>query len=75
MPEAAFADLWSKFIGDSPWMGVVKNRCKNGNHYRVDAIVTPLFDNGKVIGFEPVRVKPESKTVKRAEKIYTKLAS
>lgn len=75
MPEAAFADLWGTIQKGKPWMGIVKNRCKNGDFYWVDAFVTPRFEKGKVIGFESVRVKPDSESVKRAERIYSKLAS
>ncbi|MBU2571222.1 MAG: methyl-accepting chemotaxis protein [Gammaproteobacteria bacterium] len=75
MPEAAFADLWNSIQKGKPWMGIVKNRCKNGDYYWVDAFVTPRFDKGKVIGFESVRVKPEPDTVEQAKKTYPKLAS
>lgn len=75
MPEAAFADLWASLQRGRPWMGIVKNRCKNGDYYWVDAFVTPRFDKGKVIGFESVRVKPEPETITRTEKIYPKLSS
>ncbi|HBC01517.1 MAG TPA: chemotaxis protein, partial [Pseudomonas sp.] len=30
MPEAAFADLWQTLQANRSWMGIVKNRCKNG---------------------------------------------
>ena len=42
MPPAAFADLWATIKQGKPWMGIVKNRCKNGDHYWVDAYVTPM---------------------------------
>ncbi|MFZ5466435.1 MAG: PAS domain-containing protein [Pseudomonadota bacterium] len=31
MPPAAFADLWANLKAGKPWLGLVKNRCKNGN--------------------------------------------
>ena len=37
-------------------MGIVKNRCKNGDHYWVSAYVTPIYDQGAVVGYESVRV-------------------
>jgi aerotaxis receptor len=42
MPQAAFADMWGHLKDGKHWMGVVKNRCKNGDHYWVDAYVTPI---------------------------------
>ena len=46
MPEAAFADLWATVKSGLPWRGIVKNRCKNGDHYWVEAFVTPIRKNG-----------------------------
>jgi aerotaxis receptor len=70
MPKAAFKVLWDTIRAGKPWMGLVKNRCKNGDHYWVNAYVTPITEHGKVIGFESVRVCPERADVARAEKIY-----
>ena len=41
MPPGAFADLWATVKAGEPWQGLVKNRCKNGDFYWVDANVTP----------------------------------
>ncbi len=49
MPAAAFQMLWDAIKGGQPWMGIVKNRCKNGDHYWVDAYVTPLRDSSNTI--------------------------
>ena len=42
MPKQAFKQLWNNLKQEKPWMGMVKNRCKNGDHYWVDAYVTSL---------------------------------
>jgi aerotaxis receptor len=73
MPPAAFADLWNSVQAGKPWMGIVKNRCKNGDHYWVDAYVAPVFRDGKVTGYQSVRVKPKRIHVERAEKLYQSL--
>ena len=70
MPPAAFGDLWNTLKSNKPWMGIVKNRCKNGDYYWVDAFVTPLINNGTCSGYESTRVKAEPEVVKRADKIY-----
>jgi aerotaxis receptor len=70
MPEAAFADLWNNLKANRPWMGVVKNRCKSGDHYWVSAYVMPMFKDGEVVGYESVRTRPSAATVARAEKLY-----
>ena len=73
MPPAAFENLWKTVKSGRPWMGIVKNRCKNGDHYWVDAYVTPIIQNGEITGYQSVRVKPEREYVDRAEKAYKRL--
>jgi PAS domain S-box-containing protein len=74
MPSAAFKDLWEHAKADKPWMGMVKNRCKNGDYYWVKAYVTPLTDkNGVKIGYQSVRTRPTDLQIQRAESVYNKI--
>ena len=75
MPPAAFADLWQTLHDGKAWMGIVKNRCKNGDYYWVDAYVTPIFEGEGIVGYQSVRVKPEQADVTRAEKLYQQLSA
>lgn len=70
MPKAAFADLWTTVKSGRPWEGLVKNRCKNGDHYWVRANVTPLVEDGEVTGFISIRSKPTPDEVMAAERLY-----
>ncbi|GAA0695369.1 PAS domain-containing methyl-accepting chemotaxis protein [Marinobacterium maritimum] len=73
MPPAAFAQLWTTLKAGDSWMGMVKNRCKNGNHYWVDAYVTPIKKDGAVAEYQSVRRKPTREYVQRAEEVYPHL--
>ncbi len=73
MPPAAFEDLWANLKKGVPWMGIVKNRCASGDHYWVDAYVTPIHENGQIAEYQSVRRKPERSLVERAEKLYASL--
>ena len=73
MPTEAFADLWSSVRGGSSWMGMVKNRCKNGDHYWVSAFVTPISRNGRVVEYQSVRTKPAPAQIAAAEQLYAQL--
>lgn len=55
VPEAVFADLWATIHKGRPWRQVVKNRRKNGDHYWVIANTSPIYENGKIIGYLSVR--------------------
>jgi aerotaxis receptor len=72
-PSAVFAHMWADLSAGRSWMGIVKNRCKNGDHYWVNAFVTPISENGKVVGYESVRVKTTANQVLRAEALYRRL--
>ncbi len=75
MPKAAFADLWDKLKKGDSWRGMVKNRCKNGSFYWVDAYVTPLYENGTVKGYQSVRTWPTEIQKEKAQQLYDKLNS
>ncbi len=75
MPPAAFADLWASLKGGRPWVGMVKNRCKNGDHYWVEANATPCYRDGQLAGYMSVRRKPSRDKVAAAERAYAAIAS
>jgi PAS domain S-box-containing protein len=70
MPKAAFADMWEHLNAGRSWQGIVKNICKDGSYYWVDAFVTPIYNEGELLGFQSVRVKPQAEQVKRAIDFY-----
>uniref|UniRef100_UPI0010F9172A methyl-accepting chemotaxis protein n=1 Tax=Chitinivorax sp. B TaxID=2502235 RepID=UPI0010F9172A len=70
MPSEAYADLWATLKAGRPWTGMVKNRCKNGDYYWVQANATPIYESGQVVGFMSVRVKPTRDQVNAAEEVY-----
>ena len=73
MPPLAFAHMWATLKQGQPWAGLVKNRCKNGDHYWVHAFVMPITRDGKVVEYQSVRVKPSREQVQRAEALYAAL--
>lgn len=73
MPAAVFGLMWSYLKAGKSWMGIVKNRCKNGDYYWVNAYVTPILEDGRLTGYESVRVKPTSQQINRAQKLYDRL--
>jgi methyl-accepting chemotaxis protein len=73
MPAAAFKDLWNTVEAGKPWNGIVKNRCKNGDYYWVEANVTPIFENGKLTGYMSVRTKPSRAQIAAASELYAQM--
>lgn len=73
IPPAAFDDLWTTVKQNKHWMGILKNRVKDGSHYWVDAYISPVLENGQVVGYESVRAKPSRERINRAEHIYQRI--
>ncbi|MDT8990477.1 methyl-accepting chemotaxis protein [Curvibacter sp. APW13] len=73
MPPAAFRDLWRTVGRGKLWSGVVKNRCKNGDHYWVQAHVSPIMERGKPVAYMSVRTKPSRATVAATEQLYAQM--
>ncbi|ELE1939972.1 methyl-accepting chemotaxis protein [Vibrio cholerae] len=70
MPPAVFKMFWADLRAEKSWMGIVKNRCKNGDHYWVDAYATPIKKNGRTEEYQSVRRKAKPEFIARAEEVY-----
>ena len=70
MPEEAFADMWRDLPTGKTWTGLVKNRCKNGDFYWVLANVSPMWQNGQIVGYASVRMKPERESLPPVDASY-----
>ena len=70
MPAEAFRDMWDALTQGVPWTGLVKNRCKNGDHYYVVANVTPVMDNGQPVAYLSVRTRPTRNHIAESESLY-----
>jgi aerotaxis receptor len=75
MPAAVFQKMWQTLQSGSIWMGLVKNRRKNGDFYWVSAFVTPVYENNKLAGYESVRVNASAEEKRRASQTYLRLKS
>lgn len=75
VPREVFADLWRTLKAGERWVGVIKNRCKNGDHYWVKAFVSPIMESDAIIGYRSVRLKPTRDEIEAAEKMFAAFAS
>jgi len=73
MPTEAFRDFWATLKSGKAWSGLVKNRCKNGDHYWVMANASPIWQNGTVVGYMSVRSRPDRRMVDAAEQLYREM--
>ena len=73
MPPDAFASLWATVKAGLPWRGVVKNRCKSGDFYWVDALIVPVRRQNRTVGYMSVRTPPTHEAVHSAEELYRQM--
>ena len=67
MPRCIFGLLWETIQDGREIFAYVINRCKNGDHYWVQAHVTPSRDgSGNVVGYHSNRRVPDRKIVEEA---------
>lgn len=70
MPSGLFEDMWKTLKAGHTWQGILKNRCKNGSFYWVQATVAPLRDAERVVGYTSVRRHASERDIRRAERVY-----
>ena len=75
MPPAAFADMWRTLQQGKPWRGIVKNRCKDGGYYWVDACVVPVKRHDQVTGYMSVRKHAPPDAIAAAQALYHDMAA
>jgi aerotaxis receptor len=73
MPKAAFADMWYTLQQGEPWSGIVKNRCKNGDHYWVRANAVPMVREGRMTGYMSIRTRATQEEIAAVEPLYQAL--
>jgi PAS domain S-box-containing protein len=70
MPAALFADLWRDIQAGRPWVGILKNRCRNGDAYWVEAHVSPIWEKGEIVGYLSMRRKPSPDMLAAARQAF-----
>ncbi|WP_411821269.1 methyl-accepting chemotaxis protein [Leptospira sp. 'Mane'] len=67
VPREVFTGMWDTLGKNKSWNGIVINRCKNGDHYWVDANISPLFVGDHPIGYMSVRTLASREQIEAAE--------
>lgn len=73
MPAAIFKLMWDTIEQGQPFMGIVKNRSKDGGYYWVNAYIMPIIEDGKITGYESVRTAATPSQIRRASQIYARI--
>ena len=73
MPKLAFKGLWNTVKKGHTWNGIVKNLCKNGDFYWVNATVFPVIKKNGKMKLISIRTKPTKKEILKSEILYKQL--
>ncbi|MGM0533595.1 MAG: PAS domain-containing protein [Campylobacterota bacterium] len=74
MPRIVFKLLWDYIQRKDEIFAYVKNLCKDGSYYWVNANVTASLDeSGRIIGYYSVRRKPNPKALEVIKPLYAQL--
>lgn len=73
MPTEAFVDFWRTIKSAKAWTGMVKNRCKNGDFYWLEATAAPLVENNEIVGYIAIRVKPRKEDLEAPDAAYKEI--
>ena len=55
MPSSAFADVWNTLKEGSTWRGFIKNLRKDKGYYWVEAEISGVFKEGKLVEYKSLR--------------------
>ncbi len=72
-PKALYQNLWQRIQSGRSWVGVVKNRRKNGTAFWLSLHVTPIMDEGKIIAYKSVRFQATLTEIKQAEQLFAEI--
>lgn len=61
MPKIAFSEIWTTIQAKKEWTGIVKNLRKDGRYYWVYSHISPVEEDGLIIGYTAAR-RPASRT-------------
>lgn len=75
IPVAVYQDLWASVKNGFPWKGVLKYRCRNGDHVWLQTNVTPVYRNFRVEEVLFVCYSADRHRISEAEERYRGLAT
>jgi len=73
MPAAVFKTLWETLKNKKQWIGAVKNIRHDGGYYWVQAIVSGVYKDGKLVEYKSLRTPISYDEKLKHQKLYDKI--
>ena len=71
VPDTLFHLMWNEIRHGREFFGVVKNRCRNGDHYWVKTRVAPVMLRDRIIGYTSARYLLSPRHVRPWEELFS----
>jgi aerotaxis receptor len=75
MPKAVAEDFWRTLSSGKTWVGIMKNKTRSGGYYWVETNAAPILEDGKVVGYISIRIKPTADQIRTADLAYRAMNS
>jgi len=73
MPKEAFKELWDTLKNGKQWRGIVKNLRKDKGFYWVEAMVSSVYKNGKLVEYKSLRTPISYEDKLKHQRLYDKM--
>ena len=73
MPKTIFSDLWNIIKNEKKWNGNVKNIRKDKGFYWVNATISGVYKDGKLVEYKSIRVPISEEEKLKSQKLYDKI--
>lgn len=73
VPRVVLEDMRRDLGADRPWCGILKFRCRGGDHYWARVDVAPIRERGSCVGFVSIFRRAMRHQIDRAEEAYRNL--
>ncbi len=73
MPKSVFKELWETLERGESWQGVIKNRRKDNGYYWVQADISGVYKDGRLVEYKSLRTPVDDETKIRMQRHYDAL--
>jgi len=73
MPSSAFADVWDTLARGETWSGFIKNLRKDRGYYWVEAEISGVFKDGKLVEYKSLRSPVNRDKQIQMQNLYDKM--
>jgi methyl-accepting chemotaxis protein len=75
VPKGVFKDMWASIQAGKPWVQIVKNLCKSGDFFWLELNISPIVEQGQIVGYLSVGRRVSQNQKQQAEILFQQIKS